>query len=120
MTFLEALLVCRRHSKSLDPVVVGISALCPEILRSFRGIRDSRNGLHIFEAELYRYKQTERRAVVHGKWASVEVGREQGLRMTGCRQIDRHEVRVGISPGTQIDRGVNARPFRLRHWRVRA
>src|ERR1700745_3001851 len=35
--------------------------------------------------------------------------------MTSGRQIERHEVRVGVSPGTEIDSG----PFRLGQWRVK-
>src|SRR5712664_2600063 len=39
--FLKAWLIWRRHNKHLDPVVVGIAAFCPIILRFFSGINDS-------------------------------------------------------------------------------
>ena len=81
-------LIWRPRNKHLDPIVVGVSAFSPIILRLLRGIRDSGKSLHIFQAELDGYKQTEWRAMGHSKWVSVEVRREQGLRMASRRQIE--------------------------------
>jgi hypothetical protein len=51
--------------KALDPVVTGISTLGPIILWLFRAIRKLCNSLHILQAEFYRNKQAEWRAVVY-------------------------------------------------------
>src|ERR1700756_2621935 len=48
------------------------------------------------------------------------MSREQGLRRTGCRQIERYEIWVGISRLVEIDRRFHPNPFGLRHWWIGA
>jgi len=58
--------------------------------------------------------------MIHGEGATVEVCGEQRLWMAGRRQVERHEVRVRIPRGIEIDRRLHERPFRLRHRWVSA
>jgi len=52
--------------------------------------------------------------MIHGKDLTVEVCGEQRLWMTGCRQVERHKVRVRIPRGIEIDRRLHTRPFSSR------
>ena len=58
--------------------------------------------------------------MLHCERLSVQVSCEQGLWMTSRLEIERYEVWVGISPGAEIDRGFDSRPFRLGHRWVSA
>src|SRR5215467_7597578 len=49
---------------------------------------------------------------------SVEVSRKQSLLVASGRLIERRVVWIGISPGTEIDRGFQSNPLGLGHWRV--
>jgi hypothetical protein len=112
--------IVQREMSPLYTVVTRVPAFCAIIYRPFRHVRDARSGLHILPSDLYRDEQTEWCAVVHGKRFSVEVSRQQRLRMLCCRQIERHEIWIWISRGIKIDRGGDTRPFRLRDWRLSA
>src|ERR1700737_5043771 len=103
-----------------DSVIPRISTLGPVVPRLFRDVCNAGNGLHILQAEFYRHQETKRCAMVHGQRLSVEMSREQGLRMTGCRQIERYEIWVGISRRVEIDRRLHPNPFGLRHWWISA
>src|SRR6516164_8738772 len=101
--------VCQLGARScpfeLDSVVTRVSSLSPVVLWLFSRVYNFRDRLDILQPKLHRNQQTERRTMLHGERLSVQVSREQGLRMTSRRQIQRHEVWVGISPATEIDRG---------------
>src|SRR6266852_5512044 len=101
--------------KGLDSVVTGISTFGPIVSWLFRDIRNPGNGLHILQTKFYGHQQTEWCSMIHSKGLTVEVCGEQRLWMAGCRQVERHKIRVRISRGIEIDRRFHTRPFSLRH-----
>src|SRR5450755_4634936 len=105
---------------ALNSVVARISTLGPIVSRLFRDIRNPRNSLHILQPKFHGYQETEWCSMIHGEGLTVKVCGEQRLWMAGRCQVERHEVRVRIPPGIEIDRRLHARPFRLRHWWVGA
>src|ERR1700726_1313416 len=91
-------------SASLNSVVVRISTFSPIVLWLFRHVRNSGKGFHILQTKLHGYQKTKGRSMIHREALAVEVRGEQRLTMAGRCQVERHEVRIRISRGVEIDR----------------
>jgi hypothetical protein len=56
--------------------------------------------------------------VLHGERLSVEVSRQQSLRMLRCHQVNRNEIWIRIPVGVEIDGRFEVGPLGMGDWRI--